>query len=194
MTARWRQVYPSESSASRRLGWRFSYHYTIHRSGGKRLIFFHTNGIFCVYVSLSLYLTTPGRPREDLDRWEPGCRHNSGERSCLTIVTIVKLYEKIKRTCTHTQGSTLSVTCPISERKKLRPLTNDFLHSVFETLVSYKHWISWGLVGKKKHEIDEENLFFVLFLFDDLRTWWQAAIKTVMPSSSLLTSPTSRIM
>ena len=101
MTARWRQVYPSESSASRRLGWRFSYHYIIHRSGGKRLIFFHTNGIFCVYVSLSLYLTTPGRPREDLDRWGPGCRHNSGERSCLTIVTIVKLYEKIKRTFTH---------------------------------------------------------------------------------------------
>ena len=133
-------MYPSESSASRRLGWRFSYHYIIHRSGGKRLIFFYTNGIFA-FMSLSLYLTTPGRPREDLDRWELCCRRNSGERSCLTIVTIVKLHEKIKKSA-HTPGSTFSVTCPISERKKLRPLTNDFLHSVFETLVSYRHCIS----------------------------------------------------
>ena len=134
-------MYPSESSASRRLGWRFSYHYIIHRSGGK--------WYFCEYVSLSLYLLTPGRPREDLDRWELGCRRNSGERSCLTIVTIVKLHEKIKESV-HTPGSTFSVTCPISERKKLRPLTNDFLHSVFETLVSCKHCISGGLVGRKK--------------------------------------------
>ena len=104
---------------------------------------------FWVYVSLSLYLTTPGRPREDLDRWELCCRRNSGERSCLTIVTIVKLHEKIKKSA-HTPGSTFSVTCPISERKKLRPLTNDFLHSVFETLVSYRHCISWDLVRNKK--------------------------------------------
>ena len=116
-------------------------------------------------VFLSLYLLTPGRPREDLDRWELCCRRNSGERSCLTIVTIVKLHEKIKRICTQDliwvwpvlslRGRSWGLWPMISFTRCSRPWFHTNIASV-EVL--------WERRNKK---LTKRTFFFVLFF-----CWW----------------------
>ena len=74
---------------------------------------------------------------------------------------------------------TINVTCPVPEGNQLWSLPNHFLHSVFKPLSRIYHYNA----SHQSHHMPQK---FCMVL---ISTWWQAAIRTVMPSSSLVTSP-----